>query len=85
MEDLKKEFESYLKEIIESYPKATETLRDNPSGIKDVGEKSRDFNAKCQAKIKEMAIANKIPELNLKASFAPIIVRYSGLLLRGHL
>ena len=59
MKEIREEFENYLKEVIESFPKATTTIRKNPLSLNKVGNKSRDFNSK-----------NKIAELTAKHPFA---------------
>lgn len=37
------EFETYLKELVEMYPKADTTVLQNPSSINEVGDKSKDY------------------------------------------
>ena len=86
MNEIRKEFEDYLKTLVESYPKATTTVLRNPSSLSDVGAKSRDLNSKAQAKIQELAKKNPtINALNIKVDLTPLVFRYHGKLMSGHL
>ena len=42
MKEVRIEFENYLKSIIETYTKPTQTVLQNPSNLSDLGNKSRD-------------------------------------------
>ena len=86
MKEIKIEFENYLKALVETYPKADKTILQDPSSLSGVGANSRDFNAKAQAKIKEIATNNpSFPLINLKVELSSITVQYHSKLMMGHI
>lgn len=78
MDEIKIEFEDYLKELFSSYSIASFLLS-------DVSAKSRDFNFKANAKIKELAVKYNIPEISLKIDLSHLIVVYHGKVVIPHL
>jgi hypothetical protein len=86
MEKIKTEFENYLKGLVESYPTTTNTILQDPSSLNNVGIKSRDYNAKVQNKIQELASKNPhLTMLYIKMELTELITRYHSKLMSGHL
>jgi len=85
VEEIKSEFKNYLSTLVESYPKATETVLENPLRLSDIGVLSRDFNTKSQQKIEELAGKNSVSLTKLKVELMELQVVYHGVLMRERL
>ena len=85
MKEIKSEFESFLISLLETYPKSTETILENPSKLKNVGDISRDFNSKVSLKIEELAKENSTSLINLQVALSEMQVRYHGKLMIGRI
>lgn len=84
MEEIKIEFEEYLKSVVNSYSTKAESAFDTPSILPTVNAKSRDFNSKAQSKIKELATKYNVPELNLKIELSSIQIIYYDKVILPH-
>ena len=86
MENIIKEFDQYLNELVKSYPKAITPIHNSPSTLTEVGAKSKDFFQKAENKINELISKNPlIPPSNIKFKLMERQVHYHGILMQGHL
>lgn len=85
METIKREFDEFLNDLVKSYPKAT-LSRLTPDTIEEIGTKSRDFFKKAKNKIDELVAENDtINKKQFQNEVAEILVKYHGMLMKGHL
>jgi len=84
MTDIRNEFEAYLKEFTETYPRANSTILKNPSSLSEAGNKSKDFNAKANNKIMELAKKYGKSEQILKVELSDILVKYHSRVVGTH-
>lgn len=80
MEEIRKEFDDFLNELVKSYSK-TAPIIDNPSSLSELGSKSRDFSAKSKNKIAELAAKYKINPTALFVDLSDIQVKYHAKLI----
>ena len=85
MEEIRKEFDIFLNELVKSYSTPTTTILDNPSSLAEVGSKSRDFNSKAKNKISELATKYQMNQIALTLDLLDIQVEYHSELISGHL
>jgi len=76
MDEIKNEFEAYLKELVASYPKLQNT-GDIRKNLKEKTDRSHDFNNKVEFKFKEILSNNpQISNSALRIELAFIRVHY---------
>lgn len=85
MTDIKNEFEAFLKELVETYPKTTDTVNNNPASLNDLGIKSKDFNAKAKSKITELASKYNMSKTILNIELSELLAKYLDSIILGHL
>jgi hypothetical protein len=80
MEEIQKEFEEFLKNLIVSY-------KQNPQyslrilSLQEMGERSRSFNRDINIEIEKMATNNNMRIQVLKIEMSRLIVKYNGMLM----
>jgi hypothetical protein len=77
MERAKKELDTFLNELVNSYPQVTMSKL-NPATIEEIGVKSRDFFEKAKNKINELASKNNGCQKNLTVNLQRSLLNIMG-------